>query len=364
MGRFRLAPLLVVAVGAVAVSTLGSPVPSATPQPTARGAPAAFYGVGLAATPTRTDLERLVASGARTARLTIDWRAVQPFAGAPPSFAEIDPTIRALAAYRVQIVPQLISTPGWLEPDSVIPPVQSDEELAKWQAFVAAAVRRYGRGGQFWSENPGVPYDPVKSWQIWNEQNSPDFWQPAPSPAEYANLLDVSASTLRAVDPKARIVLGGMFETTGLRGAIFPWDYLRGLYAAGAERNFDAVGVHPYWPELSGVTFQLRKVREVITGEHDTGTPIWVDEIGWGSATTGSKLNVGPQGQARKLRGAFAAIWRDRKRFNIKRLIWVPLRDGGSVAACAFCSTEGLLGSDGTAKPAYGAFQHFAETHP
>ena len=40
-----------------------------------------------------------------------------------------------------------------------------------WRAFVKAAVRRYGPHGQFWTQHPELPNDPIRTWQVWNEPN-------------------------------------------------------------------------------------------------------------------------------------------------------------------------------------------------
>ena len=64
-------------------------------------------------------------------------------------------------------------------------------------------------------------------WQIWNEPNLKKYFAPAPSPGQYARLLQISYPSIKQVDPKAQVVLGGM---TG-RGDVSAVDFLKKLYA-------------------------------------------------------------------------------------------------------------------------------------
>lgn len=362
VGRARLLPLALLAAGVLVVTqvTQNDPAPTVAPPSPPRG----FYGVGLAGPPTAADIGSLRDVGAATARVTFDWRTVQPTASAPPAFGATDPLVRRLAEAGLEVFPQFISTPGWLTPNPVTPPLFSGPARSGWRKFLTATVARYGPHGSFWRENPAVPYDPIRAWQVWNEPNAPGYFAPRPSPSAYAELLRISAAAIRRADPQATIVLAGMFQTSGQRPAIFSWQFLRRLYTLGARANFDVVGVHPYYPDLAGVARQIERMRAVSVSENDSGTPIWVDEIGWGSDTTGSKLNLGPDGQATMLRGAFDYILANRLRLDIGRLIWYPLRDSAPAAAgaCGFCGSEGLLDAQGNPKPAWSAYRRFAAT--
>ncbi len=35
---------------------------------------------------------------------------------------------------------------------------------------MTTVVKRYGPGGTFWKQNPGLPHDYIHEWQIWNEE--------------------------------------------------------------------------------------------------------------------------------------------------------------------------------------------------
>ena len=358
MRRVGLLPVAVVAAGAVAAAVViaanGASVRSAASK-------APFYGVGLSTPASSLDYARMASGGVRTARFVVDWRQIQPHPGSRYDWREPDRYIRGLAKHGIEPVPLLFATPFWVARNYIRAPVFSARAKQAWRALVHAAAARFGPGGTFWSRNPTIPYDPVRYWQIWNEQNSPDFWAPKPSATQYAELLKISAGALHAADPGAQVVLGGMFEGNVSYGATLSWQYLTQLYRAGAARYFDVVGVHPYSPKISSYEFQIRKLAAAIRRSGHRGTPIWIDEIGWGSGHGGSPINKGPEGQAQMLRRAVTFAARNRNRLGIQRILWFPWRDSGHTPeACAFCDVTGLRRSNGSAKPAWHVFSRLA----
>jgi hypothetical protein len=122
------------------------------------------------------------------------------------------------------------------------------------------------------------------------------------------------------------------------------------------------VGVHPYAPTMPDVLSQIRKMRAAMDANGGRSTALWVDEIGWGSATGGSKLNVGLRGQAAMLTHALSELEARRGELGIDKVIWYPLRDpaSGEQGACGFCDSEGLLDSSGDPKPSWSAYRAVA----
>ena len=354
-------PVAVLALGAVAGAVmLANSAASVQRAPAKRGPGAKFYGIGLSSPPSDQDFARMARGGVRFVRFTMDWRTIQPTASSPYNWAEIDADVGGAARHGITAFGTFFAVPPWISPSFIRAPVFSAGARDAWRAFLTAAVQRYGPHGQFWQANNGViPYHPVRDWQIWNEQNSPDFYGPKPSPRSYKKLLKISRGTIHAVDPGARIILGGMFEGNVSHGAILSWRYLSKLYAAGAGRLFEAVGAHPYAPKFAGTKFQLKKLHKAVKHHHD---PIWIDEIGWGSGPrSSSPLNKGPKGQAGFLRRSFRFATRNRRRLGIQRIIWFPWRDSGRTPpSCVFCGKSGLIAASGSAKPSWRAFRHFS----
>jgi polysaccharide biosynthesis protein PslG len=322
-----------------------------------------FYGMGLAKAPNASDLTNMQEGGVETVRVVVDWRAVQPTSADDPfDWSTIDSQVAQYAGIGIQVVPQLISTPGWLGTTTHTPPIKSKEQKQDWQAFLTAAAQRYGEGGTFWADNPSVPYIPFTEWQIWNEMNSPGFWEPKPNPKQYAKLLQISWEALTAVNADNQVVLGGMFQTNGKKGAIYPWKYLRELYQDKAKKYFSVVSSHPYGATLDDVKSQMQKMRATIVSHKDDAA-LWVDEIGWGSAKKGSRLNKGLQGQAKILTKAYRYFTGHAKSLNLDRVYWYTLRDAKpdpTQTSCGFCASDGLFEKHGKAKPAWAAFEKFA----
>jgi hypothetical protein len=145
-------------------------------------------------------------------------------------------------------------------------------------------------------------------------------------------------------------------------GAIESWRFLRKLYGIpGMKHRFEAVGTHPYAPDMSSLPSQLNRTRRVMKSAGDGHTPIWITEIGWSSLRNSSMLSVGREGQARKLKRAFRIILRNRARWRVKRLAWYAWRDTPKPGYCGFCPGAGLVTRHLKAKPAYWAYAHFAK---
>lgn len=358
MGRIRLLPLVLLALAIFLGSTLLAPGFAKTPSKHGLGR---FYGVGLSRAARASEFAQMRQGGIGAVRIVVEWRTVQPNRLLPYNWGPVDSAVSKAAAQNITVLPQVLGTPAWLSDNFTTPPTFSPEASRLWRKFLAAAVQRYGDNGTFWKTNPTLPYHPITTWEIWNEENSPGFWSPKPNPKDYAKFLKESAHAIRRTDSQAKIMLGGMFQSTGTRGAIFSWKFIDALYKLGAAPDFDVVGVHPYAPDIKGYAFQIEKMRAAMRKHHDGSTPIWIDEIGWGSARSGGSLSLGPKGQAAMLRRAFHFTLEHRHALNVRRIYWYPWRDTKHVpASCKFCQTTGLLRRAGKPKPSWHAYQSFS----
>ena len=139
------------------------------------------------------------------------------------------------------------------------------------------------------SSGPIIPAStahPPHVWQVYNEQNIPAFWPNGPSPNKYAGFLHGTADAIRAVDPTAKIMLGGMHGDQAMNGTP-SYDFLNLLYNREDFKrwdDFDIVAVHPYGFSTSEITTEIDKVRAVMDDHGDAAAPIWVTEMGWASA--------------------------------------------------------------------------------
>jgi hypothetical protein len=197
---------------------------------------------------------------------------------------EADWIVESLAWQGVTLLPALIGcTPEYRA--AAIPPSQ----LGLWQSFAFSIARRYGPDGAFWSERPDVPYAPIRAWEVWNEPNLEPFWGGEPQPRRYRRILRHARIGLRQADPRARVVLGGLFAGGGSWDG-FLRDVLHGRDAEAERRNgclFDAVAIHPYGNRVDDAIDKVRAAHQLLEERGLTGkdpaedAQLWITELGW-----------------------------------------------------------------------------------
>jgi hypothetical protein len=307
------------------------------------------------------DLSRMQEAHVRVVRWGLRWSRIQPLRLVPPNWRATDAVIGSLASRGIRVLPVLTGSPRWAARTPETPPLDSPTARDGWRQFVAAAVRRYGPGGEYWASRyghqfPGRPIRPITTWQVWNEQNLEKTFPPRPWPPRYARLLRIADQAISAQDPDAKTLLGGM------PGFVEPraWEYLDRLYRQpGVKHRFDAVALHAYAPDVRNVMVQIKRVRRVMRAHHDAQSPVWITELGWGSDPPDQfgVVNAGIQGQRRMLERALPRLIHRRHRWRLERVLWFDWRDPPPrPGRCAFCSA-GLFWNDQTPKPAWRAFK-------
>lgn len=377
------------------------------------------------ALPDAKDLDLMPAGGIQGMRTMMPWATVESKEGTY-DWSSTDAVIRETTSRGVAPLVFLYGTPEWAAKAdgrncqgggcAVYPP-KSPATRAAFQAFAAAAAKRYGPGGDFWSvpvntspnagdtgtTDPDNPSDtgnglcdllpvcpdptpilpaptpapplpgqppcgctkpsPITTWQIWNEQNSPKYFAPKVDIPAYAALLKSTAAGIRSVDPQAEILLGGMWGPNSARKVVTPTKtYLQRLYRLHAAPDFDSVGLHPYANNAAASLAQLESARRVMNRAGDKKGGIWVTEIGWaGRGPRNNPYFKGLQGQARILTRALSAYKRKARSFNLRGVFWYSWRDktGGDLI-CDWCGHAGLRTKSGAAKPAWKAFVRVA----
>ncbi len=337
----------------------------------AQAAPRTFYGVVPQTPLVGGDFKRMGEGGVGTLRSMLSWASVDP-TKAPDDYdwSAFDAIVGEAARNGVTVLPFVYGSPEWVAKGlerrsctgarcATFAP-RTSAALDAWGQFVGDAVERYGRGGEFWAENPRVPKKPIRAWQIWNEQNSKSFYAPKPSTKAYAKLLESASRAIRSADRRADVVLGGMAELAGSKKAVPGPEYLDKFYRrSGVERDFDGIAVHPYGAQVSAVEEQTERFDEITREAGDQGASLWITEVGWGSASGGNPLNAGQQGQAKRLTQAYRYFERQRNRMKIKTVTWFSWQDSAT-SICDWCASSGLLTTGAKAKPAYRAFKRVA----
>jgi hypothetical protein len=343
------------------------------PAAAAEALPSTFFGIAPQTALTDRDASYMKAGGIGAVRWPINWAFVQPTANGGYDWSSVDPAIAAASRKGLKFLPFLYGTPRWIAKKPTTLPVDNARARRAWLAFVDAAVKRYGPGGEFWNQHapsqatvnyvPAVPLpQPVRTWQIWNEANFFYFAYPV-SPSRYAKLLKLTYTEIKVDDPLAKVVLSGLFgapDQQGKRG-MDASRFLAALYRMpGIKNYFDGVALHPYAFHVEDLEDLIEEVREVVVENHDSSTGIYLTEMGWGSQNDPNKVafEQGIQGQARELRRAYAFLIANRRRLNIKGTYWYSWKDNPEYTACSFCDSVGLFkaGKGFKPKPAWRAF--------
>jgi hypothetical protein len=314
-------------------------------------APRSFYGVMAATDPDASEIARMGTGKVGTLRINFVWSAVQPQESSALDWSHYDAIIGEAAKQGIRVLPTVYSTPVWAAARDNFPPAKA--HLGQFQTFVHEAAARYGSNGTFWSSNPSIPKLPVTDWQLWNEMNSPSFWQGKPNPKKYVGLLKVFHNGIKGGDPSAKIVLGGLFRTPRIRNGVRLDKYLPGIYRAKGKKFFDAVAMHPYATTPQDAIGAVRDTRKIMAEFKDKKAKLWITEVGWATGGVATPLTVSPQRQASYLRNTFNLLAKNRKAFKIAGVVWYSWRDlpGG-----IWFNHTGLFTQTLDPKPSWNAF--------
>ena len=195
-----MAALVVVGLLVAAVTRVAPAAPALVAGPDR-----AFFGLQAWTLPDAQDVAMMKRGGAGMLRAVFAGDVLA--APAATRWARYDVLMTAVAQARIEVLPVLLGLPGG---GRHIDRPRTAAEQAQWIAFVGAVASRYGRGGTFWADHPGLDPMPLTAYQVWNEPNLPAYWRPTDDAAGYLSLVRVTRARLRAVDPQALIVLAGL----------------------------------------------------------------------------------------------------------------------------------------------------------
>ena len=327
--------------------------------------PGAFAGMAPQGPTGERDFELMESSEVRSVRLPMYWAGVQSDTpqSSEPDFDGFDHDVRLAAEHDIRVMPFLWGSPEWATADTQDLPIASAWQRWGWRTFLRDSVNRYGPYGSFWFEHPDVPYLPIRTWEIWNEQNIVTF-SSSTDPAAYATMLRESGRVLHEMDPGARVLAGGLFgRPLQIPPNTASGDWLSRLYQAGnVKRFFDGVALHPYVADAGAMRAQIENLRRVMRFHHDAGTPLYMTEIGWGSDSYESRWERGLRGQARELREAMSMLRANRGKWRIGGIWWFSWADLND--SCQFCDSAGLLTIDRKAKPSWYLFNRWTGGDP
>jgi hypothetical protein len=358
--RLKLLSSVVVAVLSLSAATA---LPSTEATSGARG-PSAFFGIAPQTSLRDDDLALMRRTGIGSMRFPIYWSESEPARGAF-DWRTTDARLTLASRNGFDLLPFVYSSPAWVAPTWVRMPVRTPAQRRAWSRFLRALVGRYGPDGDFWKLHPELPGRPLRTWQIWNEEN--DHRHAEASVRDYARLLRGSAPAIRSVDPGARILLGGLYAAPGEEPSTDAPQFLDRLYRyRGIKGLFDAAALHPYASDPGLMAAHIAALRAVMRRNGDGRSPLYITEFGWGSQTRaggGDGFERGPATQADYLKRAWTILLRNRRRWRLESAYWFTWQDVPAWSTrCGFCDSTGLLGLDGQPKRALRRFSQVAHS--
>jgi hypothetical protein len=145
--------------------------------------------------------------------------------------------------------------------------VTSYIEIQAFTAFAAAAAVRYR--------------DAKPIWEIWNEPNRANFWEPRENPVEYMALARATAGAIRRAQPGAAIIGPALGHKVGEE--VLDLVFLQACLDDGLADLVDAISIHPY-VDPEGVSPDYQAVRAMVDAAAG-GRSLPVMSTEWGFAT-------------------------------------------------------------------------------
>lgn len=356
-GRLIAAALLALALLAVTLAARAD----------AAKVPRDFFGV-FAETPSKQDFRGMGDAGFGSERVPVNWAAVQSQRNGEYNWGQPDFGVYNAAKHGIRPTLVVYGTPRFVHRSTArgLHGPTGKADLKAWRRFSEAVARRYGRNGDFFAAHPEIDDLPVKTWIAWNEENSRSNWLPKPDPRAYARLVKEFDRGISKVDPKARIVLGGMYGYPRDPKSMRATGFLRRFYAVrGIAQHFDAINSHPYGSGIGDVKRQVNGLRSVARKAGDRRVGLLVGELGWASnGPSRSDLVVGRKGQAKRLRSGLNLLVRKRNRWNVLGAFVYSWRDfAEGRLACNWCPWSGLVTKRSKPKPALRAVKQTIRKH-
>ena len=266
--------------GLACIGTLA--VPKSADVPASSNASIGFEGLDRGLFEPEPCYDRLAAAGVKWARVQTMWSRCEKEKGVY-DFSVLDGIVDGLSGrglrpwFSVTFGNTLYMTNCYTGAAvGCVPTLYGPECRAAWCAFVRALAARY-KGK-------------VTHWEIWNEPNLPQFWQPTkPNAAEYLELVKLTGGIIRKEIPDAKI--GG----TTASAALGAWE--RDFFERGGAKAIDFWCGHAYGcvPErmrhhqkiatesTDDYVAVLRDMRAFVDSKGGAHVEIWQGESGFPS---------------------------------------------------------------------------------
>ncbi len=193
----------------------------------------------------------------------------------------------------------------------------------------------------------------IRAWEVWNEPNLEGFW--IGTDAQYALLLKQTYLAIKAADPTATVVFGGIYRGNRIGLTVGIWNALVADPNAAANNHyFDVMGYHLYDGGHCSTFDEIGYMKSMMPAVLQ-GKPWWITESGIRVRPNPEEGFATPYQQASWVISNYTyALHKDVKRYYFWRTT-----DG-------FNTDEpwGLMNDAGALRPAYTAYQVAAQYLP
>jgi hypothetical protein len=267
--------------------------------------------------------------GAHWTREVVAWKDVEPRKGEWSDLARVVPRLNALTEAGFEVLPRFLSQNPWAEEERIralnagaarkgapmgrATYLAMPTDLAAYRTFVTTVVEAFDGDGR--QDVRGLKKG-IKYWQVENEWD----WRWKDTPERFVELLKVTYETIKAADPEARVVLGGISKLgpdafhAGLFGDSIEMDGKR-VTPAMLERQphfreeyplrtyvlehghpyFDVVSFHQYG-RYAAIEKEMEYLRGIMRA-HGYDKPVWMTEVGGPFAPYGEAYSEDRQAQ-------------------------------------------------------------------
>jgi endo-1,4-beta-mannosidase len=293
-----------------------------------------------------SEISGIAATGAKWVRTALRWSDVEPTSANQDDWSRADRIVEDGQKDGVGVIFDITQAPAW---DGFAQAGEFGSDPQMYANFAAKVAARYR--------------NTVRIFELGNEPNHANYVT-SPNAATYSSLLRLTYPAIKAADPSAFVLVGGIGGIRDTNGDIDPLTFVRGLYQNGAKGSFDGLAYHPYtYPELPTQEIstgdrgwsRMLAVRSIMVQNGDAAKPIWVTEFG---APTNGPGGVSQSQQASILQNGFQ-LWNSYSWGGV--ICWFSYQDKGTDPT-THQDWFGLVDNTGARKASYATFNTLART--
>ncbi len=302
-------------------------------------------------------LDGIKALGVGWVRYDIEWENIEQQGPGQFDWSAYDRVVSAAASRGLSSVGVIDYAPTWARNTACAGSFACEpadpNAYGQFAGLVASRYKSYG----------------VHTWEIWNEPNSAQYFQPGSDPATYTAMLKSAYAAIKQSDPSATVLTGGLSPADTGGGSTSPPDFLTAIYANSGGGSFDALGDHPYtfpvtasYPSSTNAWGQLTTLHNLMASHGDGAKQIWITEYGAptggpGPTATTNSYNVAASHVTEALQSqSVSDLAAQYLTYSwLGPVFWYSYQDAGT-SQNTNENFFGLIRADGSHKPAYDAF--------